>query len=165
MAMNPLGQIPFLVDGDFRVGESNAILVYLCENYPQSLAKYYGTTPQQRAKVNQHLGWYQNFFRPAIFKLIYLKIYEVIRRGKTVFANQIVAAEKEMTSTLGEFEQLLKHNNTPFVAGDSLTIADLQYYFELTNMILYEKSFSQYTLISTWYHRVAEVPEVKAIQD
>ena len=54
----------------------------------------YGNTIQQRAKVNQHLGWYQNFFRPALFKLIYLKIYEVVRRHKVVYANQIKAAEK-----------------------------------------------------------------------
>jgi len=34
LSMNPLGQIPFLVDGDLKIGESNAILVYLCEKYP-----------------------------------------------------------------------------------------------------------------------------------
>ena len=84
MSLNPLGQIPFLVDGDFKVGESNAILVYLCEKYPEKLGKFYGNTPLQRAKVNQHLGWFQNFFRPALFKIIYLKVYEVVRRGKTV---------------------------------------------------------------------------------
>jgi len=32
-------------------------------------------------------------------------------------------------------------------------------------MILYEKNFSQYKLVSTWYNRVGEVPEVKSIQD
>jgi hypothetical protein len=50
--------------------------------------------------VNQYLSWYQNFFRPAVFKIIYLKIYEVIRRGKPVYSNQIQAAERDMYSTL-----------------------------------------------------------------
>jgi glutathione S-transferase len=42
--MNPLGQIPFLVHGDFKVGESNAIMVYLCELFDSIPSHYYGST-------------------------------------------------------------------------------------------------------------------------
>jgi hypothetical protein len=60
------------------------------------LGKYYGTTPKERAKVNQHLSWYQNFFRPALFRPIFLKVYEGIRAKKPVLANQFNAAEKDI---------------------------------------------------------------------
>ena len=97
---NPLGRIPFITEGEFKLAESNAILVYLCEKHPV-LAKYYGNTITQRGLVNQHLSWYQNSFRPALFKIIYLKIYEGIKRQKPVFRSAVEAAEKEMESAMG----------------------------------------------------------------
>jgi glutathione S-transferase len=32
--MNPFGKVPFITHEDLKLGESNAILVYLCEAYP-----------------------------------------------------------------------------------------------------------------------------------
>ena len=36
LSVHPLGRVPCLVDGDFRLFESGAITEYLCERYPQS---------------------------------------------------------------------------------------------------------------------------------
>jgi glutathione S-transferase len=165
LSLNPLGQIPFLVHGNFKLGESNAILVYLCEKFPEKLGLYYGTNTQERAKVNQHLSWYQNFFRPALFRIIFLKVYEGVRRQKPVFANMLKAAEKEMLASMKELELLLAQSNTDFVAGNRLTIADLQYYFEITNLIVYEVKFDQFQLVSAWFKRVESVKEVAAINE
>ena len=76
---NPLGQIPFITDGEFKLAESNSIFIYLCEKH-SILAKYYGNSLTQRGLINQHLSWYQNSFRSALFKIIHLKIYEGIKR-------------------------------------------------------------------------------------
>ena len=34
LKMYPAGKIPVLQDGDFTLGESGAIMTYLCERYP-----------------------------------------------------------------------------------------------------------------------------------
>jgi glutathione S-transferase len=36
LSVHPLGRVPCLVDGDFRLFESGAITEYLCERHPQS---------------------------------------------------------------------------------------------------------------------------------
>lgn len=42
-----------------------------------------------------------------------------------------------MLVSIGEFEELLKQGGTSFAAGNNPTIADLQYYFEMTNLLIY----------------------------
>ena len=57
-------------------------------------------------------------------------------------------AEKDMFKALQELENLFLINKTKYAAGDDLTIADLQYFFEITNLIVYEKDYSKYSLVS-----------------
>jgi len=55
LKMNPLGKAPLLVDGDFTLWESNAILTYLATKYPETNAL--PTDPQGRADVDRWLHW------------------------------------------------------------------------------------------------------------
>ena len=61
--MYPIGKVPVMKSGNFVLGESGAIMIYLCERYPH-IIKYYGETLEQRAITNQYISWYQNYFRP-----------------------------------------------------------------------------------------------------
>lgn len=48
-ALNPTGRVPALVDGDYRLWESNAIAVYLAEKYPAK--KLAGESPVERGDI------------------------------------------------------------------------------------------------------------------
>ena len=54
LALNPLGAVPTLVDGDFTLTQSAAILEYIAELNPQ--AKLLPDTPRSRAEVRRWLG-------------------------------------------------------------------------------------------------------------
>lgn len=73
LKLNPLAHIPLLVDGGFKLAESNAILLYLCEKYTQIPRALSGRNIEERALVNQYLSWYQNEFRPAFFEPIMMR--------------------------------------------------------------------------------------------
>ncbi|MHA3902525.1 glutathione S-transferase family protein [Castellaniella sp. WN] len=54
LALNPTGAVPTLVDGDFVLTQSTAILDYLAELNPE--AGLLGDTPRERAETRRWLG-------------------------------------------------------------------------------------------------------------
>ncbi|MSR08757.1 MAG: glutathione S-transferase family protein [Gammaproteobacteria bacterium] len=62
--INPLGKAPALVDGDFCLWESNAILTYIAAMFPQANAM--PTDPRGRADVDRWLHWQSFHFTHAI---------------------------------------------------------------------------------------------------
>ena len=53
--LNPLGQIPVLVDGDFRLRDAQAILVYLASQYDE-IGRWYPADARTRARIALWLG-------------------------------------------------------------------------------------------------------------
>jgi glutathione S-transferase len=64
IAVNPLGKIPALVDGDFTLVESNAMLVYIAEQYGRS--RFWSAEPRARAAILRWLFWEASAWQPAL---------------------------------------------------------------------------------------------------
>ena len=56
--LNPKGFVPFITEGDFKLGESNAILKYLCDTHPTIPEHLWPKDPKKRALTDQFLEWY-----------------------------------------------------------------------------------------------------------
>jgi glutathione S-transferase len=67
LALNPHGKVPVLVDGDFVLPESDAILWYLAESYPQ--AHLLGPTPRDRARALEWCDFASTATYPAYYEL------------------------------------------------------------------------------------------------
>ena len=63
LALNPMGKIPALTDGAFRIWESNAINIYVAEKYPSSALL--PATIEGRAGVNRWLFFQTGHVTPA----------------------------------------------------------------------------------------------------
>jgi glutathione S-transferase len=66
LKINPLGKAPALVDGDFTLWESNAIMTYIATLFPETNAL--PTDPQGRADVDRWLHWQSFHFTLAILE-------------------------------------------------------------------------------------------------
>ncbi len=63
MALNPNAQIPVLVDGDFVLWESNAIIRYLCNT--RGAEALYPDAAKARARVDAWIDWQASELNPA----------------------------------------------------------------------------------------------------
>src|SRR6478735_8123107 len=69
-ALNPLGVVPTLVDGDFVLTESAAILLYIADRYPQARL-----APEDRAQFYRWLVFMTNALQTAFLRMFYPERY------------------------------------------------------------------------------------------
>lgn len=100
LAINPMGRVPALTDGDFRLWESNAILTYLARKFPETHAL--PTDAQGRANVDRWLHWQSCHLMPAMgaLKLSEEKDIDAVTPLLTILDQQL-AGKEWIVGTLG----------------------------------------------------------------
>jgi glutathione S-transferase len=118
LAVNPAGKLPVLVDGDFILTESVAIVLYLAEKYPQK-----GLLPVElraRAEVNRWLLFTATELEQPLWRIArHTAVYPPEKR----LAAEIPIARQDfldMAAVLGRHMA-----GRQFVVGDTVTVADL----------------------------------------
>ena len=117
LAINPTGKIPALVDGDFVLTESVAIVLYLAEKYPQK--GFVPTDLKQRTQLNRWLLFVVTELEQPLWR---------IARNLFIYPEQQrVPADIEIAK--GEFRQMAavleKHmQGREFVVGDRVSVGD-----------------------------------------
>lgn len=111
LAINPMGKVPALTDGDVSMAESAAICAYVADRCPQAkLAPPIGDP--RRAKYMQWLFFAPSCIEPAILQT-YLKL-EI---------PAVSAAWGSATQTFDVLDQALEKG--PWLLGDDFTAADI----------------------------------------
>lgn len=117
-AMNPNGTIPVLVDGDFVLWESNAIVRYLCDTY--GVSTWNLQTPSQAAHAGQWMDWYLTSVHPPMTTLF----WQLIRTAPAQRdAAKIATAIAEGSKLWAILDQHLATRD--FIMGDSPSVADI----------------------------------------
>ena len=161
VAANPNSKIPALVDhsGDkpVRVFESGAILVYLAEKFGAFLP----TEPAARAETLSWLFWQMGSapFLGGGFGHFYAYAPTKIEYAIDRYAMEVKRQMDVLDRRLAE---------TPYVAGDEYTIADMAiwpWYGQLAKGLLYEAGefleVHTYTNVVRWSEQLFERPAVK----
>lgn len=119
--LNPNQKIPTLVDGDFVLWESNAIMQYLATKKPEA-----GLLPKDergRADVLRWQFWNLAHFAPAAGTFNWENLLKQVFGAGEPDAAKLVQAEKDLARFGAVLESQLASRR--YVCGDQLTIADL----------------------------------------
>lgn len=117
-AMNPNGSIPVLIDGDFVLWESNAIVRYLCDQYGSNSWKL--SSAQKVGLAGQWMDWYLTAMHAPMTVLF----WQLIRTEAAIRDEaQINSAVAEGTKLWAMLDRHLATRH--FIMGDSLSVADI----------------------------------------
>lgn len=119
--LNPNQKIPTLVDEDFVLWESNAIMQYLASKKPEA-----GLLPRDergRADVLRWQCWNMTHFASAVGTFNWENLLKRMFGGGEPDAAKLAQGEKELTRFGAVLDAHL--STRKFVTGEQLTIADL----------------------------------------
>ncbi|HEY9607886.1 glutathione S-transferase family protein [Allocoleopsis sp.] len=132
LAINPMGKVPAIVDGDFQLWESGAILFYLAQKYGNI-----SSSLEEQAKINQWIIFGNATLGPGIF----------------VEANR----EREMPRLMTALNQILEKQ--PFLLGDEFSVVDVAVGSILCYIpMMLKLDLSEYPAVVDYMKRLSERP-------
>ncbi len=154
LAINPTGRTPVLVDGDFKLWESNAILQYLASKSPTPL---YPSDAKGRADVSRWQCWELAHWgaqacQPLTFENLVKKFVNLGAPDQAVVAKATEAFNKEAKMLDAH---LARHK---YLVNDTLTIADFTVAAPLFHAQGAGMPVASYANIGAWFGRVSALP-------
>lgn len=132
LKINPIGKVPAIVDGDFQLWESGAILLYLSDKYSKV-----SLSPEERAILSQWVLFANATLGPGIF----------------VEANR----EREMSRLLTPLNEMFEKQ--PFVLGQEFSVADVAVGSILAYIpMMLKLDLSDYPAVVNYIKQITERP-------
>jgi glutathione S-transferase len=153
LAVSPLGKVPALVDGDFTLTESNAILQYLAEAYGEG--RLVPRDAKGRADVGRWMFWEASHWQPSMSAVPGLASAVAAQLGLPGAAAPAGGVQWEHPEWTRMALHLDGHlGGRAYLVGEELTIAD----FAVAGMMTYARHtgfpFPSYPAIERWYERI-----------
>jgi glutathione S-transferase len=163
-AINPSQMVPVLVDGDFHLTESSAILKYLADKIRSPA---YPTDPKKRAKVNEMMDWLNsNLYRDFAYGLVYSQVYPHHRRPDAgVQAGTIAWGKEKAKGWLKILDAELIGPKRRFLCGDEISLADYLGAPMLTAGALVGCDFSPWPNVARWLGAMKALPSWPKVND
>jgi glutathione S-transferase len=154
LALNPFSHVPILVDGDFRVIESLAILDYLEARYPERSLLPSDAIALARVRMVQLVTL--NELLPTVFKLL------VHDENSSEKLAELEYAQLRAINTLSFLENLL--GDSLYFASEQLTLAEI-----VAGTLVYRMpdlgiALTNYPKLNVWSERLLSRPTWQQIE-
>jgi glutathione S-transferase len=131
LAVNPMGKVPAIADGDLTLWESGAILLYLAEKYGSAHSL------EQRAELSKWVLFANATLGPELFA-------EATR-------------DRALTNLVGALNLILEKQ--PFLAGEQFSAADVAVGALLSySTLMLKLTFQEYPAVADYLKRLSQRP-------
>jgi glutathione S-transferase len=153
-AINPTGRTPTLVDGDFMLWESTAIMQYLASRKPNAL---WPDDARARADIMrwqswQLAHWSKEGCEPLLFERLVKQILQLGPPDEAVVAKGLAAFNKEAAVLDARLTK------QPYLAGKDATLADFSVAAPLFYAERADLPVAPYANVRAWFARVSSLP-------
>lgn len=153
LAINPNGKVPALVDGDFKLWESNAIAAYLADTsgdrgfFPEGAARY---------DALRWMFWEANHWSKALGVLTFEHLL------KNMF-NMGAPDEARVAAALNDVRKYSRVLNTQltgraWLLGDNVTVADFMIGADLTYAAMTGVPVDEFPELARWLSAINALP-------
>ena len=160
LTVNPNGLVPALVDGNFVLTESSAIMKYIADKFDLAV---YPKELKARAKVNELMDWFNTgFYRDYAYNVVYPQIYPHHKRPDDQTQKGTIAWGRAQTRKwLKVLNEHWLGKGNRYLCGDALTIADIFGAALLTSGHVIRNEFGDYRNVDRWLKDVGRLPSWK----
>ena len=156
LAINPMGLVPTLVDGDFTMFESNAITRYIAQKYGQG--SLWPDDPHARATADTWMDWKLNVVN-SFMRIVFWGLVRTKPEDRDL--DQIKAGIEQGCKFWSMLDKHLKGRN--YIAGATLTMGAIPVgpqAFRWFKLVAADQRPSMPNL-EAWYQRLTERPAYK----
>jgi len=160
-AKHPFSRVPLIDHGDFQLYETQAILRYVDQVFPEP--RLQPRDARAAARMNQLIGindWY--LFPQVSVGIVFQRIVGPALLGMSPDEAIVAATVPKARVCLSEIERLL--GDQPFLAGDGLSLADVLIAPQLAYVAMTPegKTLLGGTKLAAWLGRMSARPSMQA---
>jgi glutathione S-transferase len=146
--INPVGVVPVLDDGDFRLRESNTIVRYLAEKHGR--ADLYPKDLRQRASVESWMDWASTELAEGMRPVFHALVVK-----NPAFAGMVDSAAKNWAAQMQVLDGHLAAGG-PYVMGQGFTVGDIPVGLVVNRWFAIDFPKPELKAVSAYYDRLAE---------
>jgi glutathione S-transferase len=158
LSLNPNGKVPTLVDGDFKLWESRAIMQYLASKKPGN--ELWPSDPRAQASIARWQFWEASHLSRGTGAFAFEKLFKPLFMKQQPDAAALQIGEKDFHTFAPVLNAELEGKD--FIVGKTLTLAD----FSVGACFSYAEAsglpWGDYKNIRSWWARLGEVPAWKS---
>lgn len=152
LAINPMGQVPAIKDGDYAVWKANAVLIYLAA---QSQNDLLGQSAQEWGHITQWMTWQSVELSPVVV-LLHVESYFKRVRGIDVDEARRDAAMEKQRALLTVLDAALKGKG--YLVGNRLTVADFAVAGDFTHAANAGFPLADFPNVARWLKSIEALP-------